>query len=269
MTPPPRLHVVTATASDKAVILRRGPSGQVASILWDRQANDFQLGQWLHGRIHEYRTDLSPDGLHLVYFACRAGRCWTAVSRAPWLRALAFWPQSSSWHGGGVFTDEGALWLNGAEAPPNLPDGLRPAATDAYPHSTDGFHMGDLYAAMMRRRGWAHVAGDRYEAELKKPAAGGWALRMRFAIGEKDRSLISTRLALVDGNGAKTIDMPDWEWADVRGDHVQWAASGGLWQAQLRADGSLEDRVLLHDFSDMEFQAIEAPYQGVQEGHKS
>ncbi|TMV10292.1 hypothetical protein FGK63_04300 [Ruegeria sediminis] len=265
MTPPPRLHVVTATDCATAVVLRRGPSTQVASILWDRASNKIELGQWLHGRIHEYRTDLSPDGKHLVYFACRAGRCWTVVSRAPWLRAIAYWPQPSSWHGGGAFTDRGALWLNGAEPPANLPDGLRSAATDAFPHSTDGFHMGGLFATMMRRRGWSHVAGEGYDIELQRPVTDGWTLQMRFSVGESDRALISTRYALCAADGAQVIDMPGWEWADLRGDVLQWAEKGALWQARPGRGGGLEDRALLHDFSDMTFEAVDAPYQGIQE----
>ena len=31
---------------------------------------------------------------------------------------------------------------------------LKSAPADAYPHSTDGLHGGNLYAAMLERRGW-------------------------------------------------------------------------------------------------------------------
>lgn len=263
MTPPPRLHVLTATGSDHALILRRGPSDETASIMWDRGTGQIQLGQWLKGRIHEHRCDISPDGRHIIYFACRGGRCWTAVSRAPWLRAIAYWPQSSSWHGGGAFTDDGWLWLNGAQAPADLPDGLRPADQNAFPHSTDGFHMGDLFATQLQRRGWKHVGKERYDAELRTGLSGEWTLKLTFEIGAKNRALISNRYALVSSDNTNTIDLPGWQWADKFGHFVQWAENGALWQATVHDNGTLEDRTQLHDLSDMQFQAIQAPYPGV------
>ena len=60
----------------------------------DRTTDKFQLGQWLHGRIYEPRSDLSPDGKHLIYFAINghwegeARGSWTAISRDPYLKAI-------------------------------------------------------------------------------------------------------------------------------------------------------------------------------------
>jgi hypothetical protein len=144
MTVPPRLHVIPATGCDKALVLRRGPSGQVASLLWDRRDGSLSLGHWLKGRIYEHRCDLSPDGRHMIVFAGKGGRYWTAISRAPWLTALHIEPQGSTWFGGGAFTRQGRVFFNGAQAPDGLPDRLRPAPATAYPHGTEGFHEGDV-----------------------------------------------------------------------------------------------------------------------------
>ena len=149
----PRLHVLTALASSNAVVLRRGPSDQVASLGWDRQTGAVVLGQWLAGRIYEYRCDMSPDGRHVVYFATQQGRphgpvAWTAVSRAPWLRAIHFVPQDSTWGGGGAFTADGAQWT-GRIGDATLADGLRLAPPTAFPHSTDGVSQGDTYGAKL------------------------------------------------------------------------------------------------------------------------
>ena len=51
------------------MVIRRGPSKSVATLLWDRKRNTFHMGQWLKGRIYERRCDLSPDGKYLIYFA--------------------------------------------------------------------------------------------------------------------------------------------------------------------------------------------------------
>lgn len=70
---PARLHVLLASKSPRAVILRKGPANAVCSILWDRSNDQFAVGQWLRGRIYERRSDLSPDGVYMIYFARGGG----------------------------------------------------------------------------------------------------------------------------------------------------------------------------------------------------
>ncbi len=265
LTPPPRLHVLTATQSDNAVILRRGPSAQVAALSWDRRRNKVELGRWINGRIHEYRCDLSPDGKHLVYFACHGSRCWTAVSRTPWLAAIAFWPQADSWFGGGAFTDEGALWRNGAAAEDHLPDGLVPAPIDAYPQSTDGFHMGDLAASRLERRGWNRIEGARYETVLQLELSSGFALRQSFSLGRKNRAMISSSYALIAPGEENIADLNGWEWADFFENKIQWAEKGAIWQAKISREAGLVERHLVYDLTPMRFEAIKAPYTGVEQ----
>ena len=263
---PPRLHVIPAVACDKALILRRGPSGQVATLLWDRADDSFERGQWLIGRIYEHRADLSPDGRHMVYFAGTGQRWWTAVSRAPWLRALAFFPQNHTWHGGGGFDADGRLWLNGASAGhETLPDGLKPAPDTAFPHDTDGFHMGGMYAALMALRGWEHLAGQRYDTVLGKSIGAGWRLELSFQLSAKNRAIISNRYELVSEVRDLRRACPQWEWAEPYKDVLQFARNGALHTARLDQDGTLHDVETIRDFSDMTFAPIDAPYTGVAE----
>ncbi|MBF9032776.1 hypothetical protein HKCCE2091_00850 [Rhodobacterales bacterium HKCCE2091] len=252
---PPRLHVITATGCDMALVLRRGPTRAVASLSWNRATGEVTLGQWLRGRIYEHRSDLSPDGRHAIYFAGNGQRWWTAISRAPWLRAVYFAPKGDTWHGGGAFTADGRVFLNGASAPDDLPDGLRPAPDDAYPHGTDGFHMGVLYPAMMAARGWRVTGGTRYDTVLEKPLPGGGALRLGFALSRRNRSSISNRYAIRGATGDWT-EQPDWEWAEPWGAGIQVAAKGALWH--LPAPGAPPDRI--RDFGDLRFEPREAPY---------
>ena len=257
---PPRLHVLTALDSPAAVVLRRGPADVVATVGWDRRTNAFALGQWLKGRIYEHRADLSPDGRHMVYFASHGGgQAWTAVSRAPWLRAVLFRPQNSTWCGGGAFDGRGRLWLNGAATPEELPDRLRPAAHDAFPHSTDGFHMGGTYLAVQEKRGWRREGGEGYEGRLARDLAGGARIELTFALGARNRAVISNRYALVTAQGERE-ERPDWEWAEPWGDRLQFAARGALWE--MPAEARAEDVRRLHDFSGMAFEARVAPYEG-------
>src|SRR5262252_8905258 len=106
---PPWLHVLLARRARVGVVLRRGPSRSVCAIGWDRDRDTFEIGQWLRGRIYERRSDLSPDGQYMIYFAMdgrwssRTRGAWTAISIAPHLKAIALYAKGDCWHGGGLF----------------------------------------------------------------------------------------------------------------------------------------------------------------------
>jgi hypothetical protein len=62
--------------------------------LWHTDTDQFDEGQWLKARIYERRCDLSPDGKLLTYFAANHKQpyySWTAISKPPFLTALALW----------------------------------------------------------------------------------------------------------------------------------------------------------------------------------
>lgn len=131
-----------------AVVFRRGPSRWYQVIRWDMDRDEFTDGAWLKGRIYEDRCDLSPDGELLVYF-CHRGRApleytdsWTAVSRPPWLFALALWPSGTTYGGGGRFVDNRRLTLRNGKFdrphPDHLPRGLELVDGDAEPHTSLG-----------------------------------------------------------------------------------------------------------------------------------
>ena len=117
-----RLFMVFARKSPTAVIFRRGPSKWVQLIKWDTKSDTFEPGQWFNGRIYERRSDLSPDGSMLIYFAQKISArsikdqeytyAWTAISKPPYLTALALWPKGDCWHGGGSFKNDRVVLLN-------------------------------------------------------------------------------------------------------------------------------------------------------------
>ena len=106
----PSLFVLTAAAADRAVILRRGPSKWFHVIGWDTRRDRFEHGAWIKGHLDRTFCDLSPDG-ELLLAAVRqyAKRDtpyttgWAAVSRVPWLAAVALWPNRHSLNAGGWF----------------------------------------------------------------------------------------------------------------------------------------------------------------------
>lgn len=118
--PPCRLSLVFAHDAPIAVILRRGPSKWVEVVKWRTDTDEFEHGHWFHGHIYGERCGLSPNGELFVYFAMKQGRVdtengyqqtFTAVSRPPYLTALAMWPHGDTWGGGGRFVDNRTLRL--------------------------------------------------------------------------------------------------------------------------------------------------------------
>lgn len=145
--PPPRLFVIMAKSAHVAIVIRRGPSSWTQLTLWNTDSDELTEGAWFHGRIFPEKCDLSPNGELFVYAAYKGNRfqtsytdSWTAVSRPPWLHALALWPMGTTYGGGGRFVDDRRLILRGAGAahPDHPADGLEIVTGPAEPHRSTG-----------------------------------------------------------------------------------------------------------------------------------
>ena len=274
-TIPPRLHALLARDSRAAVIIRRGPSRKVAIIGWDREKDTFQMGQWLNGRIYERRCDLSPDGRHLVYFAMN-GRwqsevlgSWTAVSKAPYLKALSLWPKGDCWNGGGLFISNDKFWLNeglcGHKTMHEAP-GLKHQSKSPWPGSYGGECPG-VYYVRLQRDGWKLVdnkpdgAGGRI-THFTKRINDYWSLHkyahetINHPVG---RSCYFDEHSLYNEKTQDVIAHPDWEWAEVDGSRMVWAAVGALFTGCLERKGMTRVKQLF-DFNGMKYERIQAPY---------
>jgi hypothetical protein len=49
---PARIHVLLASKEPVGVVLRRGPSKQVCTLLWERRKDEFTLAQYIFYIIH-------------------------------------------------------------------------------------------------------------------------------------------------------------------------------------------------------------------------
>ena len=246
-----RLHVVLAREAPLAVVIRRGPAKQVCTVLWNRRTDEFTLGQWLRGRIYEDRCDLSPDGRYLIYFAFdgrphrQHGPSWTAVSRAPWLKAIALYAKGDCWGGGGIFTGARSYWLDPDHRCVQETAEVRRDLTADYPQ--------------IRHARWAE-AGWRFHYELdaagikqgfrEKDLPRAWILRLRFAQGYELEHPPSGRLK----------QFPGWEWAELDRNRLVWAEKGCLFAAALDREAGVGSPTLLRDFNAMKFEARAAPY---------
>ncbi len=274
-----RVHILLARQSQVAVAIRRGPSNRVCTVGWDRRTDEFRVGQWIKGRIFERRSDLSPDGRHLIYFAANgkwqspSRGSWTAISKTPFLKALGLWANGSSWNGGGLFTTNRTYWLNvfpfgpfGHEErlkPVGLERDERPPFREGYGSECPG-----VYYIRLQYDGWRLLASTRVGSDgqtvFEKSALHGWVLEKtahETSHPPPGKGCYFDTHRLIRGGGSKVLDLPDWEWADIDGKRLVWVTAGVLHAAQLTTEG-LERETVLFDFNPLTFEELRAPYCG-------
>ena len=266
-----RVHVLLARDTPMGLVIRRGPSKSVATILWNRDTDDFQVGQWLKGRIYERRSDLSPDGRYFIYFAMSgkwSTECegsWTAVSRSPYLKAIAMFPKGDCWNGGGLWIDRNAYWLNGGGSV--LLDTAEVYRVESKPFGGVGSECLSVYYPRLIRDGW------------KLTDSLGYSEAGRVDVFEKqfDRDWVLCKIAhaqtgslegkgcywdehrIVNTNLGIQLDYPDWEWAEIDRQRLVWATGGKLHSGIMGSRG-LVCETELYDFNPVKFRPIKAPY---------
>lgn len=250
-TPPARLHVILAREAPLAVVIRRGPARQVCTLLWNRRTDEFTLGQWLKGRIYEDRCDLSPDGRYFIYFAYdgrthrQYGPAWTAVSRSPWLKAVALYSKGSTWGGGGYFTSARTYWLDTEHVCVQDTREVRRDLTAEYPK---------LWHDHWAQSGWEFREElDASEGKVRlreKQLPRGWSLRFMGGSGYELKCVRSGR----------SKHFPAWEWAELDRTRLVWAERGCLFAAAFNREAGISAPTPLHDFNDMKFEETIAPY---------
>jgi hypothetical protein len=217
-----RLFMILARKSHTAVIFRRAPSKWVQLIRWNTDNDTFEGGQWLHGRIYERRCDLSPErslkDKEYTY-------AWTAVSKPPYLTALALWPKGDCWNGGGLFQRNKALVLYHIGKVTPHPD-HKPPGWFHVSFSDCGRGEDDpLFSNRIERDGWklqqewklenlGHPMWYRtIQAEVReKPSRSGKvALRLARSI---NRLNYAEEFSVTDGEKQKGAPIARASWAD-------------------------------------------------------
>jgi hypothetical protein len=271
---PARIHVLLARDAPVGIVIRRGPSKQVCTLLWDRSKDEFTLAQWLKGRIYERRSDLSPDGRYMIYFAkngrwqSETGGSWTAISRAPWLKAVALFGKGDCWHGGGLFTGNRTYWLNDGYGHHLMQDSSEISRDTSYQVAEGyGNECLSVYYPRLQRDGWIHLGRESLDRLKKldvfeKPLKKGWLLR-KFAHAEVGapfgKSCYWDEHELKHTTAGVTLKHPDWEWADWDRNRLVWSRLGCLYTGYLRSH-ELRDVRLIHDFNNLSFEPQCAPY---------
>jgi len=270
----PRIHVLLASDAPVGLVIRRGPSRCVATLLWNRKTDEFQMGQWLKGRIYERRSDLSPDGKHFLYFAMNgkwkseASGAWTAISLAPYLKAIALFPKGDCWHGGGLWTANSIYWLNDGYGHTVLQNTKAVRRNWWWsPWQSYGGECLGVYYHRLIRDGWTHQkthqdSGLKRRDIFEKPCPGGWVLR-KIAHAEMGappgKGVYWDEHELFHPSSETLIPCPQWEWAELDGRRIVWAMEGRLESAKPTKQGLTNTKVLC-DLNNMAFTAIRAPY---------
>jgi len=277
---PARLFILFARQSPTAVVFRRGPSKWVQLVRWDTKTDTFSTGQWFHGRIYERRADLSPNGSLLIYFAQKIEArtlkdaeytyAWTAVSRPPYLTALALWPKGDCWHGGGLFKNDKTVILNhkpdNARPHPNhLPRGIRVTLMKNV-HGEDD----PLFSSRLQRDGWKLMQEWKIEncgypkmyvtlmpeiRERRNPKRS-LAIRLTRSIESLD---YSEEFAIVTSRQAVTTPIERASWADWdQQGRLVFARDGKIFAATVDGKGGLVERELT-DLNSSEPEPVPPP----------
>ncbi|MGH7826558.1 MAG: hypothetical protein ACREQ7_15470 [Candidatus Binatia bacterium] len=172
---PPRIYCIPATKAPIVAVFRRGPTNWSHVGRWDLGERRYEPGAWLGGRIFPRRSDLSPDGRFLCYFAHKPSATWehgeayVALSKLPWLTALHAFRTCGTWTRGYYFTEDKDC-ENREDTKLPIPYGLRSISV--------------LQFANERRRGWEEASDspqrdprdawdERRNARIQKRQPGG------------------------------------------------------------------------------------------------
>ncbi len=171
----PRLYCIPATRAPVVAVFRRGPASWSHMGRWDLAQRRYEPGAWLRGRIFPRRSDLSPDGRFLCYFAHKPSATWehgeayVAISKLPWLSALHAFGTCGTWTRGHYFTEVGDGESFG-DAGIAIPYGLRSIPAVQFANER---RRGWVQAADSPQRARADTWDERRNARMQKRQPGG------------------------------------------------------------------------------------------------
>ena len=220
----------------------------------------------------ELLTRLAEEFRQMTRDRNYSDRSWTAISRAPYLKALSLWWNGTGWNGGGLFLNDRDFCLNRPPEwiAPTLPGAVSrqfrelPPGDELVREAGWGCCQGEcpqVYFPRLIRDGWREVPGDDAAewAVFEKPLPHGFVLRKSFPHERRDREVYRETHRLLDAEGRLLRDGADWEWADYDAHRrrIVYAEKGALYAVDPKTPAS---NTMLHDFNDMRFQRIAAPY---------
>ncbi len=200
------LYVIPARDADTALVFRRGPSAWWHLLEWRLDPPRLLPGAWFRGSLYPTRCDLSPDGRYLGYFALKPTArdwpaAWFAVSKVPFLHALAAWRTAGTWTWGCRFAAERSLAIHACMEDKPF--------HGAYPHKAACHGMSCDWAAREvwneTKRGWE----PENSSILRRRRPGGGPSLVLIHGGEG-----KSRDYLIESSAGNIIALPDAVWCD-------------------------------------------------------
>lgn len=263
-----KLYAIAALDAPVVAVFRRARKRTIL-YRWDLARGKLEVGAAIDGKIYPRRCDISPDGELLYYFAFMqtseeflgGTSTFSAVSKLPWLYALAAWREDGTWTRGCHFV--GAV--------PGTADLGEPGHGDDVPlrRKYSLVRNRPLQYGVELRRGWVE-----HEDCPPRGPNDAWD-EARKVVLMKSRPQGKGRLVLsdrgyqpemgVDGRAPayklelphRTVELADVTWAD-------WDPTGRLLTAT--ADGRLQildaasaELRVIHEHSVAELEPIRAP----------
>ena len=271
---PARLHLLIPSNSDRAIVIRRGPSKQVCILNWNRRNDLFTVSQWLKGRIYERRSDISPSGKYWIYFAMKgkwkseAKGSWTAIAKVPWLKAIELLPKGNCWHGGGLFIDDKSYWLNDGYGHESLFTSKEITRNQSYkPQNYYGGECLNVYFNRLQRDEWNLINTEEkgkwhQQTIFVKKLADEWEIRKichAQCYSPPGKGCYWDEHELCDRYG-NIFSKTDWEWADWVDNAIVFAKNGCLHRIVIKNEQELGEVQLIHNFNNYKFENRQAPY---------
>jgi hypothetical protein len=239
------------------------------------------MGQWFRGRIYERRCDLSPSGDKFIYFAAKwrtPFRTWTAISRAPFLTALALWPKGDAWGGGGLFDSEDTIELNHRRGEMKLADDMTlPAHISVSALGSHAGHGEDdpIHSLRLQRDGWvlkhpARMRAPDWNARLAwqfdEPAIwtkphGSYSIQsILLGIKERNGPWYVLEHRITNSNDEVVMDLGRSDWADwSQSGEILFAKDSCLYRVKIgKRSGPTMARLLIN-LADLEFERLPPP----------
>lgn len=259
------LYCILARAADRAVIFRRGPSKFVRLISWNLKNNTFEPGQWFKGQIYVRKSDLSPDGTKLVYFAAKhKGELptWIAISTPPYLTAHVLWRGVGTWNDLSLFETDSQLALATSRFGSLEPEpGFQvPRQLVVKEKPWPGYFHKLADHERLVRDGWSihsgvsvyHPKGPNRIGTYRKPV-----LQHSPAYLEMSATSDAKVSYQLDTGNRAPVSL-DADWADVHRGNILFSRGAKLFITSVTRV-AFGPEVELADFTDMKFEAIEAP----------
>lgn len=261
------LYGIIARDSNTGVIFRRGPTRHVRLISWNLKNDTFELGQWFLGRIYEQKSDLSPNGELLAYFAAKHWRhtekipTWVAVSRPPYLTALVMWEGLGTWNDISLFETDSVLqlWNCHKSEPVDGFDMLKNLRVK--PHGFAGFFYQLADHRRLVRDGWTVYSGDPVFNKAPRIVVYRRNIPSKGVFLQMTATGYNERLYSLHDKNEKELALLNADWADVHKTSIVFSNEGKLFRLKLEKSKKVDLNAAkeIADFTNMKFEPIKAP----------